>query len=120
VGIIEHRAEGIEHWSDGVKMNLEVGPVVVPKERDYAAARMRKWELQGRAQRAWSGGEFGREKIEGEKLGSWEGERGEKPELGVRRTAFGETEMKKFQIEYINPKSYFRNVVTPVLLVFYY
>jgi hypothetical protein len=40
--------------------------------------------------------------------------------LGVRRTAFGETEMKKFQIEYINPKSYFRNVVTPVLLVFYY
>jgi hypothetical protein len=51
----------------------EVGPVVVPKERDYAAARMRKWELQGRAQRAWSGGEFGREKIEGEKLGRWEG-----------------------------------------------
>ena len=35
---------------------FEVGPVVVPKGRDYAAARMRK-------------------KGEGEKLGRWEGER---------------------------------------------
>ena len=27
------------------KWKSEVGPVVVPKERDYAAAGMRKWEL---------------------------------------------------------------------------
>ena len=27
-------------------LNSEVGPVVVPKERDYAAARMRKLELK--------------------------------------------------------------------------
>ena len=45
-------------WND---LNSEVGPVVVPKERDYAAARMRKLEKK----------KVGR--LEGEKVGSWEG-----------------------------------------------
>jgi len=35
-------------------MNSEVGPVVVPKEWDYAAARMRKSELQSIGQSAES------------------------------------------------------------------
>jgi hypothetical protein len=44
--------------------NSEGGPVVVPNERDYAAARMRKWERR--------------------KLGSWEGEKVRGSEVGRR------------------------------------
>jgi hypothetical protein len=35
-------------WEGGA--NSEVGPVVVLKERDYAAARMRKWEKKQSAE----------------------------------------------------------------------
>jgi hypothetical protein len=50
--------KGIGFRVEGVS-NSEVGPVVVPGGRDYAAASMRKWE-------------GGREKIEVEKMGNSE------------------------------------------------
>jgi hypothetical protein len=38
--------DGKVRRSEGRKMNSEEGPAVVPKKRDYAAARMRKVELE--------------------------------------------------------------------------
>jgi hypothetical protein len=52
-------------------LKSECGPVVVPKERDYAAAQMRKWEKKEVGSRNAEGG-----KKEGGKLRRWEVETG--------------------------------------------